>query len=405
VSAGDDAGRGGAAGERGLGLIEALVALGIGTLIAFAGLAACTAVARALDATRSGAAGALAVEAQLTQLRNDAASALAVFVPAVAGDGRPNAGREIDFYAKTAGGAEIRWRYLYDAAAQTLTRSDYDASGLAGIRDPSSGVVDPAAHYPALRHVTAFNARALPAAQLGDLAANAYGGLGALFAHAPASVSVAFGAAGPGAAPAIGGNGVVEVRLADAAASRLTHLAAGALASGFTVTGVPVWHAIVYRVDQTHRSWFGVAGKSHVFINARVDVSYDGWKTQAAWCDYNIYGNPDGLDGHDPHADYKPDEPEEQSARILARCVQQNPTPPPAGAPGNAPDPGAVHPALPIDTPPPCWTQPGPGGRCWPDGAPPNWVPPALSAGETPPPAWCAAHAASPVCTTRSAGN
>jgi hypothetical protein len=103
--------------------------------------------------------------------------------------------------------------------------------------------------------------------------------------------------------------------------------------TGFTVTGMLVWHAIVYRVDQSHRFDFGVAGKSHVFINARVDVSYDGWATRQKWCDVNLLGNPDGLDPHDPHADYKPDEPVEQSDNIIAACRRSNPLPPTPPAP------------------------------------------------------------------------
>jgi hypothetical protein len=109
--------------------------------------------------------------------------------------------------------------------------------------------------------------------------------------------------------------------------------------TGFTVTGALLWHAVVYRVDQSHRFMGGPAGKSHVFIRARVDVSYDRWASGAVrWCDFNLLGDPDGLDGHDPHADYKPDEPIEQAANILAACRARYPLPPARNSGGNPAD-------------------------------------------------------------------
>jgi hypothetical protein len=386
-----------AGSDGGFTIVEALVAMGIAVLVAFTALAACVSVARALQASTAGR-GAGAVETQLAQLRADAASALAVWVPSAGTDGGAT-GNEIDFSSKTDAGRAIRWRYVYDPAGQTLTRSDYDDGGLSGVRDPRTGIIDPAATYPPLRRVTRFAATALAANRLGDPERNVYSGIGRLLGRTPTAISVPLSAAG---GPA-GGNGVVAVELADAGASGLAHLSAGALPTGFTVTGAPVWHAVVYRVDQTHRSWLGVAGKSHVFINARIDVSYDGWKTPQTWCDFNVFGNPDGLDGHDPHADYKPNEPEEQSAHLLAACESMNPIPPTPAPPGGAPAAPATPAPIVVDTPPPCWSDPGPAGRCWPPDAPSNWTPPGLSPGETPPPPWCASHPQSPACPARPA--
>ena len=157
-----------------------------------------------------------------------------------------------------------------------------------------------------------------------------------------------------GAPAAVGGNGLVEVSIANEATARIVHLAAGSMPTGFTVTGVPLWHAVVYRVDQTHRFLFGAAGKSHVFINARVDVSYDGWNTRIAWCDFNLLGNPDGLDAHDPHADYRPNEAIESAPTILAACRLRRPQPPAQGSAGYPPDADTVQPPLPGNGTPHC---------------------------------------------------
>jgi hypothetical protein len=179
---------------------------------------------------------------------------------------------------------------------------------------------------------------------------------------------------------------------------RIVHLAAGSMPSGFTVRGAAVWHAVVYRVDQSHRFLLGTAGKSHVFINARVDVSYDHWRSRTQWCDFNLLGNPDGLDGHDTHADYKPKEPVEQTDAIIAGCLKRYPQPPGLNSAGNPSDADAVHPPLPGQTPPPCWSRPGPEGRCWPANVAPDWAPPSPFPAESPPPQWCAEHRPSPVC-------
>lgn len=391
--------------DAGFTVVEALIATALLTLIAFAGLAACKTVAHVMLAWTTAGHSADSIEAQAAQLRDDAATAFAVFVPAFAGNGRPNLGGELDFYSKADDGRAIFWRYTYDAAEQTLRRWDYDSGGATGVRDAKTGSIDPNATYPALTHVARFAAVTLPADALGDPQRNVYAGIAGLLAHQPAALPVRYTGPGVDLPEAVGGNGVVQVSLADAGSARIIHLAAGSMPTGFTVTGLPLWHAIVYRVDQSHRFLAGLAGKSHVFINARIEVSYDRWRTHKLWCDFNLLGAPDGLDGHDPHADYKPDEPIEAADNILAACRAQIPLPPGPHDADNPPNADAVHPPLPGQTPPPCWSDPGPDGRCWPAQAPPDWVPPSPFPRESPPPDWCATHAKSPVCAVDRPGS
>jgi hypothetical protein len=394
-----------AGGECGFTVLEALIATALVALIGFVGLAACKTVAHVMLASSSASRSADSIEAQATQLHEEAATAFAVFVPALDTNGRPNAGQELDFYAKSDDGRAVLWRYVYDAAARTLRRWDYDPGGAFGVRDANTGLIDPAAAYPPLTNVTRFRATALPADALGDAQRNVYAGIAGLFGSAPQALPVRYTVPGLDAPQVAGGNGVVQVLLAGASSARVIHLAAGSMPTGFTVTGLPLWHAIVYRVDQSHRFLAGLAGKSHVFINARVEVSYDGWVTPKKWCDFNLLGAPDGLDGHDPHADYKPDEPIEQADSILAACRARFPLPPLRDGPDNPSDPDSIHPPLPDQTAPPCWTNPGPAGRCWPEKAPPDWVPPSPFPQETAPPAWCQTHAQSPTCNDRRAGH
>ena len=390
--------------ERGFTLVEVLIAGAIIAIMGLIGLTAAKAVAGMTQTIYTAGRDAAAIDSQITQMRNDAASAFAVFVPAQDMNGATNGGpagaHEVDFYARGDAGQDILWRYFYDATQQTLARFDYDAAGTNGVRDPATGRIDAAAHYPELRAVTAFSARAVGADELVTPAQDRYAGIAVLLAHTPQAYAVRYDRPDLTIPAAAGGNGVVVVTLGNAAAARMVHLAIGALPSGFTVTAFPVWHAIVYRVDQTHRYWGGVAGKSSVFINARVEVSYDNWKhSRVPWCEFNILGNPSGLDGkNDPHRDYTPNEPVEQAETLLNQCRAVNPTPPPPG-PGNPPDASVTSQLPPVSTPPPCWINPGPAGRCWPTDAPPNWTPPSPLPLDTPPAQWCSTHAQSVACT------
>jgi hypothetical protein len=342
------------AGERGFTVLEALIATALVTLAALTGLAACKTIAHVTQAAQAATSSAGFLDDQIGELHTDAATAFAVFVPPVDRFGSVNRGQELDFYSRADDGRPIRWCYVYDPAARTLQRWDYDAGGPYGVRDLSTGAVDPAAKYPPLKHVVRFAAAALAADQLGDPQRNAYHGIAGLFATAPLALPVRYTGPESGAPAAVGGNGLVEVSIANEATARIVHLAAGSMPTGFTVTGVPLWHAVVYRVDQTHRFLFGAAGKSHVFINARVDVSYDGWNTRIAWCDFNLLGNPDGLDAHDPHADYRPNEAIESAPTILAACRLRRPQPPAQGSAGYPPDADTVQPPLPGNGTPHC---------------------------------------------------
>ena len=353
------------ADDRGFTILEALIATAIVTLVAFTGLAACKTIARATVASGIANSGADFIDEQVAAFHNDAATAFAVFVPTADRFGRPNAGQELDFFSKADDGRAIRWCYSYDAQAQTLQRWDYDAGGAYGVRDATTGLVGSGATYPPLKHVLRFAATALPADKLGDPGRNAYFGVAALFAHTPQALPVRYTA--PGAPDAVGGNGVVQVALANAAGARTIHLAAGSMPTGFTVTGMPLWHAVVYRVDQTHRFLLGTAGKSHVFINAHVDVSYDAWTTKIQWCDFNLLGAPNGLDPHDPHADYKPNEPIEGAQSILAGCRQRRPLPPLPGSAGFPGDGDTGRSAPPVPTPPPTALPVPLDPRCAPD--------------------------------------
>ncbi|MGH7709295.1 MAG: hypothetical protein ACREM6_15480, partial [Vulcanimicrobiaceae bacterium] len=187
--------------------------------------------------------------------------------------------------------------------------------------------------------VRSFVARALDA---GDLVTDkaAYG---AVFAGLPAprSLPVSFNDATLNDPDVIGGNRVVQVSVAGVGSARTMHLMSGTLPSGFTVVGAPVWHAIVYRRDQSHRFVFGLAGRSHVWINAHVSVSYDNWAHAKQWCDFNLYGNPNGLDPGDVHSKYLPNDLAETAQSIIDRCrnTEGHPTPPPP----EAPDEGVYH--------------------------------------------------------------
>jgi len=215
-----------ASGDCGFTILEALIATGIVTLIAFTGLAACKAMAQVMLWSSGARHSAASVDTQAAQLRNDAASAFAVFAPESDMYGRMNDGQELDFYSKADDGRPILWRYFYAAAAQTLQRWDFDPTGARGVRDAKTGVIDAAATYPPLNGITHFRATAISADRLGDPAYNIYSGIGALFTRPPRALPVRY-AAVPGGSAAVGGNGVMQVSLTSQAAARVLDLAAG----------------------------------------------------------------------------------------------------------------------------------------------------------------------------------
>ena len=389
--------------QRGFTTLEALVALALCFAIALATFGVLRGLLDASSATASSTATGASIERLTDDLRSDAASAFAVFVPARDVMQRANdagSAHEVDFYAETGSGAPTFWAYYYDAAAHTLQRFDYDASGRRGEADRTNGAIDTAARYPVLHDVTSFTARTLEASDLVG-PANLYGNaIAPAFAgSAPQSLPVGFiGGGGSARADLYGGNTTVQVAIATTHASRTIHLSTEALPSGFTVRADPQFRAIVYRIDQTHRFWFGLAGKSHVFVNARLDVSYDDWKTAPLrWCDYNLYGYPGGLTGGAAE-NYHPEWFTESAAGIVY-AVTHGATPgatcpaaPPArsGAATAAP---YVPPPDVRESAPPCFSA----GSCWPANAPPDWSPSPAPA-STPPVSWCDTHAASRLC-------
>ncbi len=374
------------------------VALGLVTLGALRGMFAMSAAA----ATASG--GSLTLDQTSDEMRGDAETAFAVFVPTRDVMRQPNAGavgaHEVDFFTRTDAGTIASWAYYFDAAAHTLRRFDYDAAGHVGEATRANGTIDVAARYPALSGVTGFRASTLQANELVG-GANVYAPAiaPALGGATPKALPVGFAAAGDARSDRFGGNVTVQITIATQHGSQTLHLATATLPSGFTVRAYPQIRAIVYRVDQTHRFWFGLAGKSHVFVRARLDISYDGWRTQPpqTWCDFNLYGYPGGLTGG-PAEDYHPEWFTESTAGIVydvthgetpgATCPAA--PPPPSGAVASAPI--AAPPAI-VDTPPPCFAS----GTCWPTDAPPDWSPSPAPI-STPPMAWCATHPVSRLC-------
>jgi hypothetical protein len=359
------------------------------------GLAAAGVIGGIARAARDGYAsqrGSNGVDRELEVLRDEAATAFAVFVPG-------GAASEVDFYAKTDAGRDVFWRYAFDVASHTLRRTDYDPGGPAGVRDPVTGAIDARATYPPLPNVAAFSARVLQVSELGS-PRNRYGPLsGALAGSRAPALPVSFDN-GPLPLPDLyGGNAIVQLELRGTGVARTLHLLSGALPTGFTFHALPVAHGIVYRVDQTHRFWFGLAQVSHSWIDGHVDVSYDRWRTRRAWCDFNIYGGAHGVDPRGPQANYDPDDYNESFAGLLAR-TQADPVCG-AGPPGPG-DPNRTVPFTPppeiIDSPPPCFTAPPPGQPpCWPPSAPPDWTPSPLPS-SVPPLPWCETHPASGAC-------
>lgn len=390
------------ANERGFSLIEVTIAAAVFAImmgIAFASIALLGAVARSATTTQAGAD---ALDRQVEAFRSEAATASAIFVPPFDLQGAPNAdGHEVDFYAKGQGNRDVFWRYVFDASSSTLRRYDYDpqTNPRGGVRDSRTGAIDSTASYPEIPETSAFRARSIEANQLGDPALNRYA---ALFPQAPTGEPVSLNdpANGRNVAGLVGGNRIVEIALSNRKAARVVHLAAGTMPTGFYVGGNIKYHTVLYRVDQSHRFWFGIAGKSHVWIRGRASITYDDWATgPRVWCDYAIYGGDggNGLDPSDPHADHRAlaHDRAAQPKAILDYCTAHAQLPERV-ATYTAPDPYRTPPAI-VDTPPPCWTNPATGNRCWPPDAPVDWAPNPRPA-DTAPPQWCAAHARSAAC-------
>lgn len=337
--------------QRGFSIVELLVAVIAITLVGFAGLGIVKSLAAALNGGYASPHGASVVDLQAESLRGDAATAFAVFVPATDVFGNPATVKglthEVDFYSKTDNGTDVLWAYYYDPLKQTLQRYDYDTAGDVGKRDPTTGAVDPSGSYAPLGEIQTFGAQTIRADQMAA-APNPYAPvLAALFPGTPQALPVSFNnfSNGYDRPDLYGGNTLVAVTLGNKATTRTLHLLSGALPTGFTITGYPSYHVVVYKTESVHRFLLGLAQKTRDWVNARVSVTYDG-TTYQPWCDFNIYGAPGGLDLGDPHQNYTPDEWPESAAGIMSRCL---------ASPGPSPLPTPV-PATPAPTPVPLLT-------------------------------------------------
>jgi YD repeat-containing protein len=386
-------------------LVSVVILVGIGLVL----LTLVETVSRvtARDATAAG--GTLAVEQQIDDFRSDAATSFAVFVPNRDVHGNVNVddssglGHEVDFYGRNDEGGPVFWAYLWDAAGQTLERYDYDAAGNVGEADRATGKIQIGKAYPAIPGVTAFTVRTLEASDLIG-SKSAYGPvLAQLFSGGvPKALPVGFNDGVATRTDLYGGNTTVEVNLSTPHERRTVHLASAAMPSGFTIHQYPEIRAIVYRHDTTDRSWLGLVQKSHVFVQARLLISYSHF-TEAhpiIWCDYNVYGYPHGLEApYQADADYQPTWFPETTAGIVYHVVRGR-TPgstcsktPPSPGPRSAPSAFFSPPPDSQDSPPPCFLA----GKCWPPAAPPDFSPSARPAA-APPAWWCVSHSQSTLC-------
>lgn len=403
------------ASERGFFVPELLVAVAMLVVVGLGTLAVLGAFTSALTLRSTSQSGYVALDAELDRMRDDASTAYAVFVPDKDIFGNVNAaspgaaGHEVDFYARTDSGAEVYWAYDYDAAAATLRRYDYDASRNVGVADRTTGAINTAAHYPAIGNVRGFDVETLEADRLTS-SANPYAPAvaGIVGGNAPQADPVGFvPASGRARDDLYGGNTTVAIRAQTDRGTRLLHLATAVMPSGFTVHERPSIRGVVYRLDQVHRFWFGLAQITHAGIYEQLLYSYqpnappNQWKT---WCDFELYGSGiSGLRLNDPHTRYQPQNWQESMAGVFtnvengsyrgldadSRCGQKVPSPNATYAPAPAPGPTDV-----VDTPPPCFSQ----GQCWPNDAPRDWAPPSPWPVASPPPSWCATHDLSPLC-------
>jgi hypothetical protein len=389
-------------------LVSTAIFVAVG--IALLGLVGALLRAPAHAATAPG--GALTVEQQIDMFRSDAATSFAVFVPDRDVRGNPNvsaasgSGHELDFYSKDDAGAPVFWAYSWDAHAQALTRYDYDATGNVGEADRTTGRIDTGLHYAPMRGVTGFTVQTLEASDLVGSKSAYASVIATLFpGTAPKALPVGYSDGGSVRRDLYGGNTTVEVKISTSHGTRTVHLASAVLPSGFTVHQYPEVRAIVYRHDTTDRSWLGLVQKSHVFIQARLLISYSHFTERhpTVWCDYNLFGYPHGLEApYQADAGYQPTWFPETSAGIVYHVVHGR-TPgsncsrtPPSPGPGSSPSDFFSPPPDTQDSPPPCFVA----GQCWPAEAPPNFNPPVAPL-TTPPAVWCETHARSTLCADR----
>ena len=409
--------------QRGFSVPELLIAVVLLLLIGFATVGVLQGFTRALADRSTAESGSIALDQEIERMKADAASAYAVFVPlrdvfgnvnALGADtANPGVGHEVDFYTKNDHNVESYWAYVYDAKAKTLQRYDYVPSDsgapATGMFDRMTGVLNTSAHYPALSNVQGFATQTLFANQLVSNR-NAFGSvlqsLVSQVGATPAPAPVGFvPSSGKPQSDLYGGNTTVQLQLSTISGTRIVHLASAVKPSGFTIHEYPAIRAVIYRLDQVHRSWFGLAQITHSGIYEQLLVSYNpkdpaSWKP---WCDYEVYGsNSSGLRLKDPKTQYDPTDYHETMGGIYNAVADgsANALNPVQRCGTSVPPPDAVYatmaPAPPVAVPtnPPCFIA----GQCWPDQAPPNWTPASPWPVTPPPAAWCATHSASPLC-------
>lgn len=154
------------------------------------------------------------------RLESEAASSWSIFIPPTDALGAPNGdGHELDFETEDGAHNRLRSGYLFTAASASVTEYAY-----AGDAAPAPG--------DAFTNLTGFAAEAHPLADLDAPASAIYDPL----LSGSGATSVAFDY-GWGPAGAVGGNGVVRVRLTGATFARTLLLA--------TATAPSFYHVIV----------------------------------------------------------------------------------------------------------------------------------------------------------------
>lgn len=257
--------------ERGFTLVEMMVSVAVMLVVSMAVLMLMKSASQTLEARVGEHSAGIALAEQVNRMQGDASTADAVWAPN---------SNEVDFYSITsasdakasyspnASSAGLYWKYVYDPSTHMVGRFDYTPISVMGVVRKSVAATP---EYAPIQGVSSFYARSVSADKvLPGVAAHAY----------PVNV---------GGNGVIGGNAVVEVTITMPGGTREVHLTAGIMPSGFTVVNAVSYKGIVYRLNLTHRFLGGLASKTHVVMKGEVYVSYDGWKTKAPWCDYQIY--------------------------------------------------------------------------------------------------------------------
>ena len=289
--------------ERGFTIIELIVAAAIVLAVAFVVLDATHVAAMAAQKLVTTNAADTVVEKQVQQWQNEAKSALAMTVeqdPTCSNGAQGGAGHPVAFafYGKSSTNDTVStsaapngvWtRYSFDGS-QTLTRDvltldPADSTKTLTLSTSSTSIGD-------------LTVRCVQPSSLTSSAPELHGAN----VH---DYPVASPASLPGKNKAIGGNYVLELTERTASAARTVRLMSGTATTGVTVEG-PQWHTIIWREDHTRRFYifpFFTGQHSWLRIHARVDVSWDNWKTAPKmWCDWEaweVYDGPRTFDRSD----------------------------------------------------------------------------------------------------------